>query len=91
MVLAKKILNHRPALSIRKTEAEVKKIKSGDVTAMPDKSPDHLKLEQTLTDIVGSPIEIIEEPEQKECGRIVISYHGYQVLDGILERLGYHG
>lgn len=86
--LVNKILKHRPQiLSIRKTEEAVKKIKFNILDCT--KSPDHLKLEETITDIVGSLVEINETPGKKECGQVVINYQGYGVLDGILERLGY--
>lgn len=45
-----------------------------------------MKLEETITDIVGSLVEINEKTGQNECGQVVINYQGYEVLDGILER-----
>lgn len=86
--LVQKILNNRPnLLSIRNTELEVKKIKSGLITNI--KSPDHLKLEEELSDIVGSQIVINESSDKKGHGQVIIEYQGNEVLDGIMERLGY--
>jgi len=86
--LVQKILNNRPRiLSIRNTELEVKKIKTGSI--LNSKSPDHLKLEDELTGIVGSQVVINENTDKKGHGQVVIEYQGNEVLDGILERLGY--
>lgn len=50
-----------------------------------DKSPDIVRLERTMTDILGSSVEI--DPGQ---GQMTIKYFGdLDALQGILERLGY--
>jgi len=89
--LAQKILNNKPRpLSVRNTELEVKKIRSGlDGPDPMVKSADHIKLEEELTCIVGSRVTINELPNDRGHGHVTIEYLGYEVLDGILERLGY--
>lgn len=89
--LAQKILNNKPKpLSVRNTELEVRKIRLGSTESKPvEKTADHIKLEEVLSSIVGSKVTINELPDTHGHGHVTIEYQGYEVLDGILERLGY--
>jgi ParB family chromosome partitioning protein len=73
-------------LSVRQTEALVKKMKSGT----PDKKPaaarsaDLERLEQDLTETLCAPVSIKHSASGK--GQVTIKYTSLDELDGLLER-----
>jgi len=50
------------------------------------KSPDLLRLERELSEALGSPVEIDQQPGGR--GTLMIHFHTLEILDGIIERLG---
>lgn len=77
----------RDRWSVRRTERECRAVQSGATTTdqAPRKTPETRALERELTELVGSQVTFDEIH-----GRLVIDYRGnLDVLDGILERLGY--
>lgn len=52
-----------------------------------DKDPDLVRLEIELAELVGSPVTIAHSGDGG--GMLSIRYHNLDVLDGLLERLGY--
>ena len=72
-------------LSVRQTEALVKRLLSG--APVPTRSdPDTVRLERRLSDHLGARASIASGKGGK--GRIVIRYSSLDELDGVLERLG---
>lgn len=76
-------------LSVRQTEALVRKIQQGlpQVVVAQKPSSDVLKLEETLSEKVGVPVAISHSAKGK--GKMVLSYNSLDELDGILAHLGY--
>ena len=50
-------------------------------------NPDITALEHKISDYLGTAIEI--RPRKQQSGELIIKYANYDVLDGILERIGY--
>lgn len=76
-------------LSVRQTEALVRKIQQGlpQVVVAQKPSSDVLKLEESLSEKVGVPVAISHSAKGK--GKMVLSYNSLDELDGILAHLGY--
>jgi ParB family chromosome partitioning protein len=76
-------------LSARATERLVKKLLAeGDTPAAtrnPRRDPDIVRLEQSLSDRVGAPVQV--QSGAKGKGKLVISYSSLDELDGILEHI----
>jgi len=76
------------SLTVRQTEALVKKVLSGEPTK-PEKTkrvdPDISRLEETLANRLGSPVKINHSDKGK--GKLTISYSNLDELDGILSHL----
>ena len=78
----------RSQLSVRQTEALVKRLLSQDSTAVTGRvkrDPDVDRLEATLSDGLGAAVQI--KPRKGGKGHIVIEYGSLDVLDGIVDRL----
>ena len=77
------------SLSVRQTEALVRRMQSGsDEDAgeeADDRDPDIDRLETRLGDLIGSEVSI--RHGKRGSGRLVIRYHSLDELDGILERI----
>lgn len=77
--------------SVRETERQVAVIlaetKKKPVRPAPRKSKDIIRIEESLSDILGAEVELASETREK--GRIVIRYSNLDQLDGLLSRLGY--
>jgi len=76
-------------LSVRQTEALVRKIQQGQPQVVVAQKPnsDVLKLEESLSEKVGVPVSITHSAKGK--GKMVLSYNSLDELDGILAHLGY--
>ena len=77
----------RSRLSVRQTEALVKRLLSGD-TASPKTGaddPDVGRLEMKLSDSLGAKVKL--KPRKGGKGLIVIEYGSLDILDGIVTRL----
>jgi ParB family chromosome partitioning protein len=77
-------------LSVRETEALVKRLlaakESGDqATAAPRTDPNIRKLESDLSEKLGAKVHVQHSSSGK--GKLVISYHTLDELDGILEHI----
>lgn len=72
-------------LSVRETEALIKKIQTPEKIAEDkEKDPDTKKLEQNLSEKFGSQVTIAHNKKGK--GKLVISYTNLEELDGIVAR-----
>lgn len=73
------------SLSVRQTEALVKRLLSG---APPESAPnpDTRRLERSASEHLGAPVSITANRKGK--GRVVIRYSSLDELDGILARMG---
>ena len=76
-------------LTVRQTEALVRKLQvEGTVTSpQTDNGNDVKKLEEALSECVGSPVAI--QYNNKGKGKLTISYSSLDELDGVLQKLGY--
>lgn len=76
-------------LSVRQTEALVRKIQQGtpEIVVAQKPSSDVLKLEESLSEKVGVPVSISHSAKGK--GKLVLSYNSLDELDGILAHMGY--
>lgn len=84
--LARKVV--ADSLTVRQTEALVKKTLSGEVaqtSASKKVDPDISRLEETLAKRLGSPVKINHSDKGK--GKLTISYSNLDELDGILSHL----
>jgi ParB family transcriptional regulator, chromosome partitioning protein len=74
-------------LSVRDTEALVKRILSGaaDPSAAPARDPNTRKLESDLSEKLGAKVQVQHSPSGK--GKLVINYNSLDELDGILEHI----
>ncbi|HEY8538361.1 MAG TPA: ParB/RepB/Spo0J family partition protein [Steroidobacteraceae bacterium] len=75
-------------LSVRETEALVRRLQAGpqstkEESARPD--PNIAKLESELAEKLGAKVEFRHSSSGK--GKLIISYHSLDELDGILERI----
>jgi ParB family chromosome partitioning protein len=80
----------KKGLSVRETEALVRRLlarlAAGDTDrAERGRDPDIRRLEENLTDRLGAKVELHHGAKGK--GRLVISYHSLDELDGILEHI----
>ena len=75
----------RRSLSVRQTEALVKRLLSG-VPPVPERDADTQRLERSTSEHLGAPVTITAG--RKGSGRIVIRYSSLGELDGILTRMG---
>ena len=81
----------KKGLSVRETEALVRRIvaraSAGDKSAAKGKSkdPDIVRLENDLADKLGATVELQHRAGGK--GKLVISYHSLDELDGILAHI----
>jgi ParB family transcriptional regulator, chromosome partitioning protein len=75
------------ALSVRQTEALVRKMREGRPDKKPAlrKSPDIERLEQELTETLCAPVSLRHQSSGK--GQVTIRYTSLDELDGILERI----
>ncbi|GAB4173950.1 MAG: ParB/RepB/Spo0J family partition protein [Wenzhouxiangellaceae bacterium] len=77
----------REALSVRQTEALVRRLKNGESPAKSKarRDPDLERLERELTELLCAPVSFRHSPSGK--GQMTIRYTSLDELDGILERL----
>lgn len=79
----------KKGLSVREAEALVRRLSAqpGDAPAreQPEQDPDVRRLETELTEKLGARVEVKHGKGGK--GRLIISYHSLDELDGILARL----
>ena len=85
--LARQVVNKD--LSVRQTEAMVRRLQQQTTKAVPAKAldPDLKKLEEGLAEQVGVPV--ILQHSAKGKGKLVLKYNSLDELDGILKHLGY--
>ena len=77
----------KKGLSVRETEALIRKLNSPVKKAKPmKKDPDITSLEQRLSETLGAQVNIRQQGKGK--GKLEISYTSLDVLDGILSRIG---
>ncbi len=82
--LAKEVA--RKKLSVRETEALVRKILHPPVKAkVPEKDPDIKQLENRLSESLGTPVIIRQKSKSKGC--LEIAYSSLDILDGILQKI----
>lgn len=76
-------------LTVRQTEALVRKLQVEETVTSPqtDNGNDVKKLEEALSECVGSPVAI--QYNNKGKGKLTISYSSLDELDGVLHKLGY--
>jgi ParB family chromosome partitioning protein len=86
------LLVAKKGLSVRETEALVRRLiahagvgKNGKSGRARSKDPDILRLENDLADKLGATVELIHATTGK--GKLVISYHSLDELDGILAHI----
>jgi ParB family transcriptional regulator, chromosome partitioning protein len=86
------LLVAKKGLSVRETEALVRRLiahagegKNGKGGRARSKDPDILRLENDLADKLGATVELIHATTGK--GKLVISYHSLDELDGILAHI----
>ncbi|MDX1335737.1 MAG: ParB/RepB/Spo0J family partition protein, partial [Gammaproteobacteria bacterium] len=76
-------------MSVRETERLVKKLleaASGDKKAVSrEKNPDVVRLESSLSETLGAPVNI--QYNNKGKGKLVIEYNSLDELDGILDHI----
>ncbi len=73
-------------LSVRQTEALVKRLLRGERDNAPPSDPDTRRLERALSEALGAQTSIT--PTKGGKGRIVIRFASLDELDGILARIG---
>ncbi|GAB1262912.1 ParB/RepB/Spo0J family partition protein [Aurantivibrio plasticivorans] len=85
--VAREVVNK--GLSVRQTEAMVRRIQQQTTKAVPaDKvDPDIKKLEESLAEQVGIPVTLQHSAKGK--GKLTFRYNSLDELDGILKRLNY--
>jgi len=76
----------RQRLSVRQTEALVKRLLGGPDAPAGAKDPDTQRLEKAVSERLGAPVTITAN--SKGRGRLVVRYTTLDELDGILERMG---
>ena len=94
LAIARSVVTKR--LSVRETENRAKAAKAGTFPARSEtkissstaKDANHLRLEEVLTQTIGSPVEINYSHENNGQGRVIIQFANLDVLDGILEKIG---
>ncbi len=85
--LAKEVVGK--GLSVRQTEALVRRFQQQATKAVPDTrvDPDIKKLEEGLAEHVGVPVQVQHSAKGK--GKLVLKYNNLDELDGILQHLQY--
>ncbi|MGI1679471.1 MAG: ParB/RepB/Spo0J family partition protein [Cellvibrionaceae bacterium] len=85
--LAREVVNK--GLSVRQTEALVRRTQQQQTKAVPANKvdPDIKKLEESLSEQVGVPINIQHSAKGK--GKLILKYDSLDELDGILKHLNY--
>ena len=73
-------------LSVRQTEALVKRLLSGADSKSTAKDPDTRRLEREVSEHLAAPVTI--SASKKGRGRLVVRYSSLEELDGILSRMG---
>ena len=73
-------------LSVRQTEALVKRLLSGADSKSTAKDPDTRRLEREVSEHLAAPVTI--SASKKGRGRLVVRYSSLEELDGILTRMG---
>ncbi len=82
--LARQVVQQK--LSVRETEARVRKLgQTPKKSSPPKKDPDIVKLEEELSEVVGTPVKVQQKSAGK--GHLEIEYSSLDVLEGILARL----
>ena len=74
-------------LSVRQTEALVKRLLSGTDSKSDAKDPDTRRLEREVSEHLAAPVTI-SAAVKKGRGRLVVRYSSLDELDGILDRMG---
>jgi len=77
------------SLTVRDTEAFVRKLQEGDAPPPPQpkpRDPDIARLEERVTLSIGAKAQI--KHTDKGAGKLIISYDSLDQLEGVLERLG---
>lgn len=76
----------RKGLSVRETEALIRKISAPTVkTKSRKKDPDIIKLEERLTEKLGASVLIKQKAKGKGC--LEVSYSSLDVLEGIIDKI----
>jgi ParB family chromosome partitioning protein len=85
LMVANKVFNN--GLSVRATEAIVKRLLKGDTAMKPriDKDPDIARLQQSVSEKLGAKVDI--NHTDKGVGKIVIHYSSLDELEGVLGHL----
>ncbi len=73
-------------LSVRQTEALVKRLLNGTGSKAVAKDPDTRRLEREVSEHLAAPVTI--SASNKGRGRLVVRYSSLEELDGILARMG---
>jgi len=81
---ARHVVGH--GLSVRQTEALVKRLLSGTGSKPVAKDPDTRRLEREVSEHLAAPVTI--SANNKGRGRLVVRYSSLEELDGILARMG---
>lgn len=81
-------------LSVRETERLVKQIlsnenQSGKTTATKERSRDVVRIEEALSDYLGTKVSIKVNAKQK--GQLLIDFHDWEQLNALLEKQGLSG
>ena len=81
--LARKVIS--AGLSVRQTEALVRKRATGDTKPSPrTRDPDTQRLETELSEKIGAPVSIVDKNGK---GQVLIKYTSLEELEGILEHI----
>ncbi len=85
IAIARLVVNR--GLSVRETEQLVKRTLSGksEKKPAPDVDPDIRRLENRISEKLGAAVKI--KPGKQGSGKLIISFHNSDELDGILEHL----
>jgi ParB family chromosome partitioning protein len=75
----------RQGLSVRQTEAMVRRMQRPETRALRREDPDTRRLERELAEKLGAEVQIRHTAKGK--GRMVIRYASLEELDGILRRI----
>ncbi len=81
----------RKQLSVRALERRIRALSSEpdqQPTVSSRRDPDIVRLEQRVGEMIGTETRVDYEPGSSR-GRISLSFHSLEILEGILERLGY--
>jgi ParB family chromosome partitioning protein len=80
--------------SARAVESRCREIRDGGARSADEAlavsesvDPDHERLEQALSELIGAPVRL--DSQGDGMGELRIHFHSLEILDGILARLGY--